>query len=73
MTTTHETAPPPHHEVQALACLARAQFLHDNIRMIQVAEDRPKLAECYRGKPVEKSVDAALEKLIPEAKEPNRQ
>jgi hypothetical protein len=37
----------PHHEVQALACLALAQFLNDKLRMIQLAEDRPELAECY--------------------------
>ena len=37
----------PHHEVQALACLALAQFLNDKLRMIQLAEDRPELAGCY--------------------------
>lgn len=37
----------PHHEVQALACLALAQFLSDKLRMVQLAEDRPELAECY--------------------------
>jgi hypothetical protein len=37
----------PHHEVQALACLALAQFLNDKLRMIQLAEDRPELTECY--------------------------
>ena len=37
----------PHHEVQGLACLALAQYLHDKFRMIQLAEDRSELAECY--------------------------
>jgi hypothetical protein len=37
----------PHHEVQALACLALAQFLSDKLRMIRLAEDRPELASCY--------------------------
>ena len=37
----------PHREVQALACLALAQFLNDKLRMIRLADDRPELAECY--------------------------
>jgi hypothetical protein len=37
----------PHHEVQALACLALAQFLNDKLRMLRLAEDRPELAVCY--------------------------
>ena len=37
----------PHHEVQALTCLALAQFLNDKLRMLQLAEDRPELGECY--------------------------
>jgi hypothetical protein len=37
----------PHRDVQALACLALAQFLNDRLRMLQLAEDRPELAECY--------------------------
>jgi hypothetical protein len=36
-----------HRDVQALACLALAQFLNDKLRMIQLAEDRPELAKCY--------------------------
>ena len=38
----------PHRDVQALTCLALAQFLNDKLRMIQLAEDRPELAECYK-------------------------
>ena len=38
----------PHHEVQALACLALAQFLHDKLRRARLVEDRPELAECYK-------------------------
>jgi hypothetical protein len=37
----------PHHEIQALTCLALAQFLNDKLRVLQLAEDRPELAECY--------------------------
>lgn len=37
----------PHYEVQGLACLALAQFLHDKLRMLQLVEDRPELIECY--------------------------
>ena len=37
----------PHHQVQALACLALAQFLHDRLRMLRLVEDRHELAECY--------------------------
>jgi hypothetical protein len=37
----------PHHDVQALTCFALAQFLNDKLRMIQLAEDRPELAECF--------------------------
>jgi hypothetical protein len=36
-----------HRDVQALTCLALAQFLQDKLRMIRLAEDRPELAECY--------------------------
>jgi hypothetical protein len=38
----------PHHEVQALACLSLAQFLHDKLRMLRLVEDRPELLECYK-------------------------
>ena len=37
----------PHRNVQALACLSLAQFLNDRLRMLQLVEDRPELAECY--------------------------
>jgi AhpC/TSA family len=37
----------PHRDVQALACLALAQFLNDRLRMLQLTEDRPELADCY--------------------------
>ena len=37
----------PHRTVQALTCLALAQFLNDKLQMLQLAEDRPELAECY--------------------------
>ncbi len=37
----------PHRNVQAVACLSLAQFLNDRLRMLQLAEDRPELAECY--------------------------
>ena len=37
----------PHHEIQALTCLALAQFLNDKLRVLQLAEDRPELTECY--------------------------
>ena len=38
----------PHHEVQALACLSLAQFLHDKLRMLRLVEDRPELSNCYK-------------------------
>ena len=37
----------PHHKVQALTCLALAQFLNDKLRVIQLADDRPELKQCY--------------------------
>lgn len=37
----------PHCDVQGLACLALAQFLHDRLRMIRLVDDRPELVECY--------------------------
>lgn len=37
----------PHRDVQAVACLALAQLLNDRLRMLQLAEDRTELAECY--------------------------
>ena len=37
----------PHREMQALACLALAQFLNDRLDMLRVSDDRPELAECY--------------------------
>lgn len=37
----------PHREVQALTCLVLAQYLQDKLRMIRLAEDRSKLADCY--------------------------
>jgi hypothetical protein len=37
----------PHRDVQAVACLSLAQFLNDRLRMLQLADDRPELAECY--------------------------
>ena len=37
----------PHRGVQAVTCLALAQFLNDRLRMLQLAEDRPELVECY--------------------------
>ncbi len=37
----------PHRDVQALACLALAQFLNDRLRMLRLVDDRPELAECY--------------------------
>ena len=37
----------PHRNVQAVACLSLAQFLNDRLRMLQLVEDRPELAECY--------------------------
>lgn len=37
----------PHRNVQAIACLSLAQFLNDRLRMLQLAEDRTELAECY--------------------------
>ena len=37
----------PHRDVQALACLALAQFLNDRLRMLQLVNNRPELAKCY--------------------------
>jgi hypothetical protein len=37
----------PDRNVQAVACLSLAQFLNDKLRMLQLAEERPELAECY--------------------------
>lgn len=37
----------PHRDVQGLACLALAQFLHDRLRMLRLIDDRPELLECY--------------------------
>lgn len=37
----------PHRDVQALACLALAQFLNDKLQMLRLVEDRPELAKCY--------------------------
>jgi hypothetical protein len=37
----------PHRDVQAVACLALAQFLNDRLRMLELVEDRPELAACY--------------------------
>lgn len=37
----------PHRDVQGQACLARARFLTDRLQMIQLASDRPALAQCY--------------------------
>jgi hypothetical protein len=37
----------PHHDVQAVACLALAQFLNDRLRMLQLVEDRPELIKQY--------------------------
>ncbi|MBL7041512.1 MAG: redoxin domain-containing protein [Pirellulaceae bacterium] len=37
----------PHRDVQAVACLALAQFLYDRLRMLQLAEDRPELTKHY--------------------------
>lgn len=37
----------PHREMQGLACFALAQFMHDKLRALRLAEDRPELAECY--------------------------
>lgn len=36
----------PHHDVQGLSCLALAQFLNDKLRMLQLVDDRPELAQC---------------------------
>jgi hypothetical protein len=36
----------PHRDIQALTCLALAQFLSDKMRTIQLAEDRPELTTC---------------------------
>lgn len=38
----------PHHEVRGFTCLVLAQFLNDKLKMIQLVEDRPELAECYK-------------------------
>lgn len=37
----------PHRDVQAAASLSLARFLNDRLRMIQLAEDRPQLIQCY--------------------------
>lgn len=37
----------PHRNVQALACLALAQFLTDRLRMLQLLEDSPELINRY--------------------------
>jgi hypothetical protein len=37
----------PHRDVQALTCLALAQFLNDKFQMLRLVEDRPEMAECY--------------------------
>jgi hypothetical protein len=37
----------PHRPVQAVACLSLGQFYNDRLRMLQLAEDRPELAERY--------------------------
>jgi hypothetical protein len=37
----------PHRDVQALTCLALAQFLNDKLQMLRLVEDRPEMAECY--------------------------
>ena len=37
----------PHHQVQALACLSLAQYLHDRLRLLRLVEDRPELVLCY--------------------------
>ena len=39
----------PHKEVQALACLAFAQFLNNRLRMLDLAQDGPDLAKDYEG------------------------
>jgi hypothetical protein len=38
----------PHREMQGLACLALAQFMHDKLRALRLSEDRPEMEECYR-------------------------
>ena len=38
----------PHHEIQALACLALAQYMDDKLRMLRLVKDRPESAKCYR-------------------------
>jgi hypothetical protein len=37
----------PHREIQAVACLSLAQFLHDRLRILQQLEDRKELIKCY--------------------------
>lgn len=37
----------PHRQVKGAACLALAQFLHDKLRMANLADDRPELRERY--------------------------
>ncbi len=37
----------PHRDVQGLACLALAQLLHNHLRMIDLAKDRPELITRY--------------------------
>jgi hypothetical protein len=37
----------PDRNVQAVACLSLAQYLNDKLRMLQLTEERPELAECY--------------------------
>jgi hypothetical protein len=37
----------PHRDVQGLACLALAQLLHNQLRMIDLAEDRPEMVPQY--------------------------
>jgi hypothetical protein len=39
----------PHREVQALACLALAQFLNNRLRMLDLVRDGPVLAKHYEG------------------------
>jgi hypothetical protein len=45
LSTLHEKS--PHRDVQALTCLALAQFLNDKLQMLRLVEDRPEMAECY--------------------------
>jgi hypothetical protein len=37
----------PDRNVQGVACLSLGQFLNDRLRMLQLTEQRPELAECY--------------------------